>query len=195
MIAIGTEVFRTKKAYEARLRQLKDSPLGTVFEGADLALLIDAEARYDPHSGTHGNAVAFRVGRDRVWTSQQCLNVTYDDGHSDVLSYKHTAACFYRPRCGKAWRTRQARDAILPQIRKFRAEHPTGACEVCGATGTEADMQVDHMQPFHELFSTWQTSFAHDEEWTEFHARERSLQLLCLRHHKEKTKRELSKTT
>ena len=58
-----------------------------------------AEARYDPKQGAHGSAVSFRVGHDIVngWTSSQCLNVEYEDGHVDVLSYKNAAECSRDP--------------------------------------------------------------------------------------------------
>lgn len=190
MVRVGGEDFSTKKAYEARLRGLKDRPNGTVFADNDLALLIAAEARYDPHRGAHGSAVAFSVGGDFVggWTSQKCLNVVYADGHADVMSYKNAASSLLRPRCDRAWSTRRARDEILPQVHQFRTSHPNSRCEACGAGGTE----VDHREPsFARLLSDWRLlSNVAQEEWTVYHAREATLQLLCATCHAAKTRSE-----
>jgi hypothetical protein len=187
---VGNETFRTKKEYSMRLRALKDMPMGTVFTNDDLMLLIDAEARYDPKQGAHGSAVSFRVGHDIVngWTSSQCLNVEYEDGHVDVLSYKNAAECFKRPACLRSWTARHARNAILSQIHNFRASHPTGRCYHCDEHGSE----VDHMQPtFATLLAAYERDYgvyhSNRECWPQFHEHNSHLQLLCTACHQRKT--------
>lgn len=188
---IGNETFKTKREYTLRLRALKDMPRGTVFAQDDLALLIDAEARYDPKQGAHGAAVSFRVGHDLVngWASSQCLNVEYEDGHVDVLSYKNAAECFTKPFSLRAWTTRHARNAVLSQILDFRTTHLTGRCECCGEHGSE----VDHVQPtFANLLAAYESRYgsyhSNRESWPQFHELGCQLQLLCTACHLRKTR-------
>lgn len=112
------------------------------------------------------------------------VTLLYDDLLKDSISW--VKCCNSRDKTANHKYTEAKRREVAEQVIRFRMWKPReDNCAKCGSLQTA--LEVDHVIPFSNLLTTWETHHSKTWKWPEFHKAHAELQLLCVPCHRVKS--------